>query len=260
MQAMARLTRILATFAAVAIGAAAQIEIFIVYDNTAAEPGFIEDWGFSAVVSSGGSKILFDSGADPDVFMRNLRRLDIDPASITAAVISHHHADHRGGIFRFTLKNRSAPVYFLDSFPGEVFDLARAVAMRVQRVKAPQEIAPGIFTTGEIPGRIPEQALVVKSSSGMVILIGCGHPGVAKMVEAAARQHPSERIRLLLGGFHMMRWSEEQIQAEIERLKALGVEQVAPAHCTGERAKRLFRRAWGPGYLACGAGRRIVVR
>jgi len=260
MQAMARRLFLAALTAAFAAGAAAEVEIRIVYDNTAAEAGFTEDWGFSAAVSAADARILFDSGADADVFMRHLQKLGIDPASITAAVISHHHADHRGGIFRFVLKNRSVPVYFLDSFPRNVFELAWAVGMRLRRVKGPAEIAPGVFTTGEIDGRIPEQALVVESPLGLVILVGCGHPGVAKMVETAARQHPSPKIRLVLGGFHMMRWSEEQIQTEIERLKALGVEQVAPAHCTGEKAKRLFRRAWGRNYLAAGAGRRIVVR
>ena len=260
MQAMARLARITAAFAAAAFLAAAQVEIRIAYDNTAATAGFTEDWGFSAVVAAGGQTVLFDSGTDPDVFMRHLERLGIDPAAITAAVISHHHADHRGGVFRFALKNREAPVYFLESFPKRVFDLAWAVAMRIQRVKGPLEVAPGMFTTGEIPGPIPEQALVVESPAGLVILVGCGHPGLARMVETAARQHPSGKIRLVLGGFHMMRWDDEQIQAEIERLKALGVEQVAPAHCTGERAKRLFRSAWGRNYLAAGAGRRIVVK
>ncbi len=260
MQAMVRWLSAAILLAGVVIPAAAEVDIRIVYDNTAAAAGFQENWGFAAVVTVGQHKILFDSGNDAEVFMRQLGQSGVDPASIEAVVISHYHADHRGGVFRFALKNRTAPVYFLDSFPPRAFDLARAVAMPVRRVRQPLEIVPGVFTTGEISGKIPEQALIVKHSSGLVVLVACGHPGVAKMVGAVAAQYPSEKIRLLLGGFHMMRWSEDQIDEEIQRLKALGVEQVAPAHCTGERAKRLFRRAWGRNYVATGAGRRIIVR
>lgn len=236
---------------------AAELEIQIIYDDTSAVAGIEPHYGFSALVDFRGQRILFDSGSDADLFLRNLTRLGIDPASITHAVISHRHSDHRNGIYRLALRNRTMEVYFLDTFPASVFEVAIAVGMNPRRVTGPVEIAPGVYSTGIVEGEPPEQALVVETSGGLVVLVGSAHPGVARMVETAEQQRGADSVRLLLGGFHMMRKQEEEIRAELERLKALGVEKVAPAHCTGERAKRLFRRAYGAMYVPTGAGRRI---
>ncbi len=233
--------------------------IRILYDNTSANSAFEADWGFSALVKTGDQVVLFDSGADPDILEHNMAQISLDPASIPVAVISHHHMDHRGGIYRLGLKNHSMKVYFLDTFPKKAFDIAYAVGLDPRRVKGPQEIVPGIYTTGIVEGNPPEQALVVDTPKGLVVLVGCSHPGVARMVEAAEKQLGKNSVRLVLGGFHMIRQSEDEIQAQIERLKELNVEKVAPAHCTGEKAARLFRQAWGADFVPAGAGRKIVL-
>lgn len=238
---------------------AAPVEIRIVYDNSSAEPSLRSDWGFAAVVDAGAARILFDAGADGAILLGNLAAMGVEAASITHAVISHRHADHRNGLFPLALKNRAMKVYFLDSFPPEVYELAAAVALDPVRVRDPIEIAPGVFSTGIVPGDPDEQALVVETTGGLVILTGCSHPGVTSMVEAALRQRGAQRVRLLAGGFHLFRQGEEHTQTTIDRLRELGVEQVAPAHCTGERAIQLFRRAYGPKCLPAGSGRRFLI-
>jgi 7,8-dihydropterin-6-yl-methyl-4-(beta-D-ribofuranosyl)aminobenzene 5'-phosphate synthase len=250
---------LLANAALPALAAEAEVQIQIVYDNTAAGPGFAEDWGFAAVVTAGETRVLFDSGADAELFLRNLARLEIDPKTITHAIISHHHADHRKGIFRLVLRNPDIKVFFLDSFPESTFEVAHAVGMTPVRVTGPREIAPGIYTTGTIDGPIPEQALVVETARGPVVLTGCSHPGIVKMVEAVRQQRGVDKIHLLAGGFHLMRQSEEEIMPQVKKLMELGVERIAPMHCSGELAKRLCRRAWGPRYVAGGAGRKITI-
>jgi 7,8-dihydropterin-6-yl-methyl-4-(beta-D-ribofuranosyl)aminobenzene 5'-phosphate synthase len=239
--------------------AEAGVQIQIVYDNTAASPGFAEDWGFAAVVTAGDRRVLFDSGADAELFLRNLARLDIDPASISHSIISHHHSDHIKGIYRLALRNPEIRVYFLDSFPESAFEVARAVGLAPVRVTGPLEIAPGFHTTGPIEGPIPEQALVVETASGPVVLTGCSHPGIVKIVEAVREQRGAGKIRLLAGGFHLMRQSEEEITPQLERLVELRVEQIAPMHCSGELAKTLCRRIWNSRYVAGGAGRSITI-
>lgn len=238
---------------------AAAVEIRIVYDNTAAEQPLRADWGFAAVVDAGAARILFDAGADGAILLGNLRAMGVEAASITHAVISHRHADHRNGLFPLALKNRSMKVFFLDSFPAEVYELAAAVALDPVRVREPVEIAPGVLSTGIVHGDPDEQALVIETAGGLVLLTGCSHPGVASMVEAACRQRNAKTVRLLLGGFHLYRLSDELIQQVIDRLRELGVEQVAPAHCTGERAVQLFRRTYGSRCLPAGAGRRFLI-
>jgi 7,8-dihydropterin-6-yl-methyl-4-(beta-D-ribofuranosyl)aminobenzene 5'-phosphate synthase len=236
-----------------------RVEIKIIYDNTAASPEFLGDWGFSALVTAGGHNVLFDSGSDATLFLQHLKMLGIEPSSISHALISHHHADHREGIYRLALRNPSMQVLFLDSFPSSTFEVAMAVGISPVRVSGPMEILPGIYTTGPVEAKIPEQALVIETSEGPVVLVGGSHPGAVRMVEVVREQRGEEKIRLLLGGFHTLRESEEEVQARIERLKELGVERVAPMHGTGEKAKRLFRQAWGNNYLAGGAGRTIVL-
>ncbi|MCP5118829.1 MAG: MBL fold metallo-hydrolase [bacterium] len=234
--------------------------IRIVYDNVSARGDMPGDWGFSALVDFRGERVLFDSGADGNLFLKNLSQLSIQPTSIQHALISHQHSDHREGIHRLALKNRTMNVFYLDAFPPAAFELAMAVGMSPVRVTGPRQITDGVYTTGVIAGNPPEQSLIFETAGGLVVLTGCSHPGVVKLIEAAREQRQQQKVRLLLGGFHMLRQSEELILEQIARLKELGVEQVAPAHCTGERAKKLFRRAWGPNYVAAGAGRRIVVR
>jgi len=235
------------------------VQIEILYDNTKTDSRFVEDWGFSALVTIGDVRILFDAGANPEVLLHNMDRLEIDPASITHALISHDHAEHREGIYRLALRNDRMRVFFLDSFSQRTHETAMAVGLSPERVRGPMEIVPGVRTTGPLGNHPPEQALIVDSVEGPVVLVGCCHPGVAKIVESALRQTGAGSIRLLLGGYHMIRSTDEEIRSEIAKLKELHVLGVAPTHCTGEKARRQFRRAWGANCLAAGVGRRIVI-
>jgi 7,8-dihydropterin-6-yl-methyl-4-(beta-D-ribofuranosyl)aminobenzene 5'-phosphate synthase len=106
---------------------------------------------------------------------------------------------------------------------------------------------PGIFTTGVIEGRPPEQALVIETSKGLVVMTGCSHPGVVRMVEAAERQRGKQSVRFLLGGFHLLQDNDQQVS-----------EKIAAAHCTGERAAGMMRASSGAGFKAAGAGQRFV--
>ena len=56
------------------------------------------EWGYSALVEVDGHKFLFDTGANPDVVLKNAMSLKIDLSQVTDVVISHNHADHTGGL------------------------------------------------------------------------------------------------------------------------------------------------------------------
>ena len=104
----------------------AELEIRVIYDNTSAQPGIQEDWGYAALVDFRGHRILFDSGTKPDLFLTNLSKMQIDPASITQAMISHEHRDHRSGIYKLYPLHRRLTTHFLDRFPAEAFAEAGA--------------------------------------------------------------------------------------------------------------------------------------
>ncbi|MBI3694446.1 MAG: MBL fold metallo-hydrolase [Acidobacteria bacterium] len=235
-----------------------ELEFRIVYDNTSALPDTPQDWGFATLVDFRGQRLLFDSGTKPDLFLANLKALHIDPASIPQAVISHEHPDHRSGIYRLWPQNPSMRVHFLDNFAKEAYNAAAAIHLRPNRVQGPFQLAPGMYSTGIIEGQPCEQSLVMETSKGIVLLTGCCHPGVAKIVETVEKQRGKDSIRLLIGGFHMFQQNAEQIRSTIARLHQLNVQAVIPAHCTGDLAKQLFQESFGPRFSTAGAGKRIV--
>jgi 7,8-dihydropterin-6-yl-methyl-4-(beta-D-ribofuranosyl)aminobenzene 5'-phosphate synthase len=239
---------------AAAVTAAPELSVQIIYDNTSAREGIEADWGFAALVRYQGRTVLFDSGTKPDLFLTNLKKLNIDPSSITHAVISHEHGDHRNGIYALYKLNPKIEVSFLDNFAAPAFDQASAVGMNPRRINGPAEIVPGIYTTGIVDGSPPEQALVIETSKGLVMLTGCSHPGVVRLVEAAEKQRGRKSVRFLLGGFHLLQDTDAQVTEKIASLQRLGVASIAATHCTGDRAIALFREAYGKEFRAAGAG------
>jgi 7,8-dihydropterin-6-yl-methyl-4-(beta-D-ribofuranosyl)aminobenzene 5'-phosphate synthase len=235
-----------------------ELEIRVIFDNSSARDDLRRSWGFSALVDFRGRRVLFDSGSDPILLLEHMERMQIDPKTIEQAVISHHHDDHRRGIHWVFEKNPAIQVHYLDCFPEEAFREAAAVKMKPHRVKEPFEVVPGVFSTGIIDGLPAEQALVIETSQGLVMLVGCSHPGVVKMVETAQRQRNKDSVRLLLGGLHMLRQSPEEIRATVKRLLELKVAAVVPAHCSGDVAIEMFQSTYGKQFTG-GAGRWIVL-
>jgi 7,8-dihydropterin-6-yl-methyl-4-(beta-D-ribofuranosyl)aminobenzene 5'-phosphate synthase len=98
-----------------------------------------------------------------------------------------------------------------------------------------------------------ELSLAIETPRGLVVVVGCSHPGVERILESAAAI--DERIHLLAGGLHLVVTEDP----EIERLTGVlrdgfHVEYVAPGHCTGEPAFAALRRAFGDRYLYAGLG------
>ncbi len=235
-----------------------ELEIRILFDNTAASKDFTRSWGFSALIDFRGKRILFDSGSDPILLLEHMDKMKIDPKSIDEAIISHHHGDHRRGIYWAFEKNPKMKVHFLDSFGIEAFKAADQVKMKPNRVKGPFELMQGVYSTGPIDGLPPEQALLLETSQGLVMIVGCSHPGVVKMVESALAQRKQNSIRLLLGGFHLLKTEPEQIRKIVNRLDELKVKVVLPAHCTGDLAIEMIQSVYGK-ECSAGAGRWIVM-
>ncbi|MEK6235251.1 MAG: MBL fold metallo-hydrolase, partial [Planctomycetales bacterium] len=157
-------------------------------------------------------------------------------------------------------KNPKLKVPFLDSFPEEPFRRAAALGMTPDRVKGPFQVVPGIFSTGIVDGKPPEQSLVIETSQGAVMLVGCSHPGIVKLVENAKEQRKKDSIALLLGGFHLLRKKPEEINQIIGLLKQARVHTVLPAHCTGDDARDLFRLNYGKQFHEAGTGRQILLQ
>lgn len=228
----------------------------IVYDNNAYEAGGLEalrtSWGFACWVDSGETTVLFDTGGDGATLMHNIEELDLDPLTIDAVVLSHAHRDHTGGLGALLRTGVRPTVYVPASFSRGFKGQVRAHT-EVVEVSDPMTVAPGIHTTGEVGTGIREQALAVETRDGLVVITGCAHPGVERMVRRAY-EHVDDRIALVVGGFHLGGASRSRVEGIIADFRQLGVKRVAPCHCTGDAARRLFDDAFGEDCTLAGVG------
>jgi 7,8-dihydropterin-6-yl-methyl-4-(beta-D-ribofuranosyl)aminobenzene 5'-phosphate synthase len=121
------------------------------------------------------------------------------------------------------------------------------------------EIIPGIYVTGSVqPSDTREQALLVKTSRGTVIVTGCAHPGIVRIVDKAQEILPGQ-IAFLAGGFHLLGMEEEYLQSIIKKLHQKDVEKVMPTHCSGDKAISMFKKEFGENFIKGGVGRVMVI-
>ena len=100
---------------------------------------------------------------------------------------------------------------------------------------------------------LKELSLAVNTPDGVVLLVGCSHPGIEKIVEATAVINP--KIRLIVGGFHLLVAPDDVIAKAVAALKdTFKIENVAPGHCTGEPTFAALKQAFGDRYIYAGVG------
>jgi len=268
--------------------------ITILYDAFAGTSDLVRDWGFSALVEYRGQRILFDTGNDPGVLAGNARRLHVDLADLDLVVVSHRHGDHAAGLSAVLAANPTVPIYapeegfgvFGASVPGTFYRTAPSlpdsfryfdgvVPDRIHSGQAWPEahfhlvdtsmvVAPGIRLVALVsstPGtrELHELSLVLDTPDGPVLIVGCSHPGIERILGALpAGEQP---VRLLIGGLHLVTMPDSVLNPLVARLHhQWHVARVAPGHCTGEPAFAALRREYGEGYIYAGLGRRLVIR
>lgn len=210
------------------------MKITIIYDNTAWDKNLKSDWGFSCLVEAFGKKILFDTGAKPDILMYNMKKLNIDPLQVDEVFISHSHWDHTGGLSYFLSLN-PVTVYIPESFA------LSNDKINVIRVNKNRKLHDNIYSTGELK-RI-EQSLIIKENAGVTVIAGCSHPGVQEILTAASEMG---KVTTLIGGLHGFN--------EFHLIDSL--ENICPTHCT--RFIREIKDLYPGKTIEGGAGRVII--
>ncbi len=236
-----------------AVTSAKDITMTILFDNYQHREGLQTEWGFSCYVEGTEKTILFDTGSDGDVLQSNADKLGVDLGRIDAVVLSHQHQDHTGGLAPVMRVNEGDKVYMCQSFPRALFDLVKDNKLVPVSVKGPVKICRNVFTTGEISGPVNEQGLVIETGPGLVIIVGCSHPGIVKIVKKA-KEITGKNVYLVFGGFHLLQTPEAEITGIIKDLKALGVEKCGATHCTGDKAIQKISDAFGDNYVPMGVG------
>ena len=207
------------------------MKITIVYDNITSKPGLIDDWGWACLIETKDRNILFDTGGKGKILLGNMLNLKIDPISIDDVVISHPDFDHIGGLSTFLNLNQKATIHIPNSFHGIHFP------NEVKSYDKPTEIYKGIFLTGELDKR--EQSLAIRTEKGLVLIIGCGHPGINNIIESISK---FGNVFAIIGGLHDFN--------EFNILE--GLEKICPAHCT--KYKKKIKRLNPEKYIENGVG------
>ncbi|MBN2207905.1 MAG: MBL fold metallo-hydrolase [Candidatus Coatesbacteria bacterium] len=232
------------------------IKITILYDNYPYQEGLKTGWGFSCLVSGLEKTILFDTGADGEMLLDNMRQLQVDPNSIDIVFLSHIDGDHTDGLGAFLRSNPNVSVFVPASFPERFTANVESMGAEVVSVEGPSEVCHLAYSTGDMGGLRREHALVIKESELTTVITGCAHPGIAEIVSRAGECWPANSM-FIVGGFHLFSMSKGSIRGLIEDLKRLGVKWAAPCHCSGDVGRNLFGEAFGDHYLGVGVGREI---
>jgi 7,8-dihydropterin-6-yl-methyl-4-(beta-D-ribofuranosyl)aminobenzene 5'-phosphate synthase len=262
--------------------------VTILYDSFGKAPALTLDWGFAALVEYGGKRILFDTGNNAKIFEHNVKELGVDLQKLDFVVISHRHADHTSGITYLLTVNPKVKIYVPDE-PWGLFargvnndfyrkDPSLPADMRYYGGHPPEvleagtpwpggnfvpvsqktEVSPGLFILPGVsttPGtlELKELSLAIKSAQGVILIVGCSHPGVEHILQETSAIDP--HVHILFGGLHQI----QKPDPEVERIATVLHDQykldlVAPGHCTGEPEFAALKKTFGDHYVYAGAG------
>ena len=265
-----------------------QPKITVLYDAFGKVGGLQKDWGYSALVEAGGKRILFDTGDNPDILGANARALGVDLANLDFVVMSHRHGDHMGGMeyllkvnpkvkiyapkenfgvygaslpSKFYRKDETLPAFmrYYDGKPPETMVFGSAwPRANFELIDQTKEVAPGITLIALVSDKpttleLKELSLAIRTPDGLILVVGCSHPGIDRIVEAARAIDP--HILLVAGGFHLVVAQDPAIAQVATMLHDTAkVDYIAPGHCTGEPTFAALQQAFGGHYLYAGLG------
>jgi 7,8-dihydropterin-6-yl-methyl-4-(beta-D-ribofuranosyl)aminobenzene 5'-phosphate synthase len=234
------------------------ISVTVVYDNNLYKEGLETSWGFSCVITGTKETVLFDMGGDGRLLLENISKIVIGVNSIETVFLSHIHGDHTGGLGMFLKKNPKVNVYLPKSFPKRFKEKVISFGAGIIEVDEQTEICKNVYSTGQMGVLIKEQGLILQIPKGLVIITGCAHPGIVKMVKTA-KDLFDEPVLLVMGGFHLEWATKDKIKSIIMVFEDMNVKYVAPCHCTSKKAISLFAEHFGDCYINSGVGKAVKI-
>ena len=269
-------------------------QITVLYDAFGKTSTMKKDWGFAALIEYGDRRILFDTGNNAEIFAHNVAAKGVDLTKLDFAVVSHRHGDHTSGLNHLLKINPTVKIYapqenfgvFGAALPGTFYRRNESLSteMRYYDGKPPEtlrfgspwpegnftwvtkttEVAPG-FTlillngTWGVDLEVKEISLAIDTPDGIVLIVGCSHPTIEKIVEAA-KSTTNKPIHLVLGGTHLLPANDDRIRSIASSLRDnLNVHFIAPVHCTGEPAFAILKESFADRYVYAGLGTTLLL-
>jgi 7,8-dihydropterin-6-yl-methyl-4-(beta-D-ribofuranosyl)aminobenzene 5'-phosphate synthase len=250
-------------------------------------------------------RIVFDTGRDRQAFLRNVKTLQVDLSKVDAIVLSHGHLDHTAATVEVARAAGGTKVYahphtFLPRFftskrgkrrrigvpRGEGREEIEAVGGEVLLLTDPYEVAPSLWTTGQVKRRtaferelplsegervsirigdaevddhiLDDQALwTTVEGVGPVMITGCAHAGLVNTVQQVQTAGNFTQLHGLVGGTHLVGRSDEYLAQTIRELQTRGLTLVSPCHCTGFKATTRLWREFPDAFVLNYSGRTL---
>ncbi len=252
-------------------------KITFVYGNRKkANEACLRGWGFTILIEFDGKRVLFNTGGNAKVLDNNLKVLKVDPKTLDAIVISHEHWEYYTALGVILKANPLIPVYLtkntysynFSDFKNNNFKIVNNDVVSITPKFLLMKIRSGRFQGG--PFGIDEIHIILKTSEGLVIAEGCGHPQVLNVVKKSKAYTGEERVAMLMGGtwlhhrgtlydiadsgerfraMQMFNWSDDDYTKLAIDLKNEGVKWIIPTHCTGEPAETIFKNTFKEHYI-----------
>jgi len=236
------------------------IRIDILFDNVTYDVTLQNLWGFSALLTLENRRILFDTGSNGRVLLQNAHAMGVSLKNIDTLFLSHQHWDHIGGLDTVLEENPDIELIIPASFSKHLINDLKGMVKNVQIItKETQQLYPDIFSTGLMGDVTKEHSLILKTDRGNVVLTGCAHSGIVEIASLTCK-HFNAPLLLLLGGFHLLNKTEEEIAEVIAALQENSIRYYAPTHCSGGLAIEKFQQHFGSRCLQGGAGQSFMLQ
>jgi 7,8-dihydropterin-6-yl-methyl-4-(beta-D-ribofuranosyl)aminobenzene 5'-phosphate synthase len=268
--------------------------VTILYDAFGKPSSLQRGWGYSTLIEYGGKRILFDTGGQYQVFANNVKQLDVDLTRLDFVVLSHRHGDHTSGLAYVLKQNPKVRIYapleggsfgtpaggavakganryvagvpadlhYFDGHPQESYAVDSAwPGANITLIDKPTEVMPGFFlfrTVSDVIGTLElnELSLGFNTPKGMVVVVGCSHPGIEKILGVAETLNP--RLYTVVGGLHLLDKPDSQVTQIVENFQTRWkLERVAAGHCSGEFAQSEMQRVFGARHDRSGLGESV---
>ncbi len=274
-----------------------ELKITTLSENTAARTNLLAEWGLSILVETDTVNILLDTGQsisashNADILGVDLSRID----KIVLSHGHYDHTGGLRQILRKMRKEVEIiahPDIWTAKYRRRQGQDDRYVGVPFQRQELeglgahfnltakPVKIADNIMTTGEIPmvtdfeqvdsnlfvregtdfkpdKLLDDQAIIVNTGSGLVVILGCAHRGIINTLYHAQQLTGVKQICAVLGGCHLIGTTEERICQTTAALRELGMPRIGVSHCTGLPAAAIMAQEFGDSFFFNNAGTKI---
>jgi 7,8-dihydropterin-6-yl-methyl-4-(beta-D-ribofuranosyl)aminobenzene 5'-phosphate synthase len=197
------------------LGSVKNLTILPLVDWYTADKTLSGEGGVAYLVRSDKNSILMDTGNNTkkeveSPLLCNMKALGVSLEEIKSIFISHLHMDHVGGLNAQKSKTVKLGEKDIDLTHTTIYvptEMTHTTA-KVRQIEKPEVLMPGMASEGPIGrsifglGYTKEQALVINvEGKGLVLIVGCGHQGLKRIIERAEAAF-SEPIYGLVGGLH----------------------------------------------------------